>query len=239
MVFVLSLVIGLIIACIIAISRLELELGFFALKNGSDDQLTIHVSLPPLVHRQISYPVAELVEKHGQLATRLLRQAEDGPRQEYVYTLAEQQQLFQRLKTLIQQIRQSGFLRIKKSTDRQLRWTALGAAIVPNLHITVKELVLQSRLGLGDAALTGIGVGLVWSLLGLATSLAQKHFQHLQFAALPRISITPVFNEWLIQGRLRCIVSLRVGEIIFEGAKYLIRSRTLMRRDASGNTTSH
>ncbi|GEM_PF-6034087 len=238
MVFLVSLLI-LIIGCVIAIFWLRLEIGVIALKNGKDDQVTIEISLPPLIHRQISYPVAELVEKQGQPATRFLRKAEVGPRQEFVFTLSEQQQLLQQVKSLIRQIRKTGFLRIKHSPNRQLKWVALSAAIAPNLRITVKEFTMQVRVGLGDAALTGIGVGFAWSMLGIASSLVQQHLQQLRFASTPRISITAAFDDWLIQGRLRCIVSLRVGEIILEGAKHLIRLRTFMRRDSSGNTTSH
>lgn len=99
------------------------------------------------------------------------------------------------------------------------------AKIIPRLSIQVKKLQIRARIGLGDAADTAIFIGIIWSLWSLLLPVVQLRLEKLSYLAKPSLSIEPVFDKWDFQGQLQCILSLRLGEIIFEGIKGLARWR--------------
>ncbi|MBO8126699.1 MAG: DUF2953 domain-containing protein [Firmicutes bacterium] len=196
---------------LLAFFWLKLEIGVFFVKEGSADQGEVFLAIPPLFKKRFEIPVVELVEKHGSLASRLVTESEEAPSWEKVTSLAQ---------------------------GRRSKLLTLGSGIAPRLHIEVRKLSLTSRIGLGDPALTGVGIGFIWMLLFNGLALAQRVFTGLRYVREPRVSIVPVYDGWHFEGRLECILSLRLGEIIVEGVKSLV-SRGSARRSADGRTTPH
>lgn len=83
----------------------------------------------------------------------------------------------------------------------------------------VQRLTIAIELGTGDAALTGLAIGALWSLFGAACSLGART---LRFApGQPQLLVTPRFDRTALRLRLNCILTLRVGHIIVAGSKLL------------------
>jgi len=83
----------------------------------------------------------------------------------------------------------------------------------------VQRLTIALELGTGDAALTGLTIGALWSLFGAARGLATRS---LRFApGQPQLLVTPRFDRAALRLRLSCILTLRVGHIIVAGSKLL------------------
>jgi len=80
------------------------------------------------------------------------------------------------------------------------------------------EFEWDTQLGLGDAAETGTGCGLVWMVKGSSVGLL-SHYMRL--VDEPKINVNPSFQELLIATRFRCMVSFRVGYAIHTGLKIL------------------
>lgn len=87
-------------------------------------------------------------------------------------------------------------------------------------HITCKRFVWKTKVGFGDAAATGIGGGLLWSIKGVIFSLLQKNVASL--SGETEIVITPVFDQETISTRIDCILKLRVGYIIIACIRLLL-----------------
>lgn len=87
-------------------------------------------------------------------------------------------------------------------------------------HISITRLEWQSQFGAGDAALTGMLVGGIWSLKGIAIGMIS---QAVSLQAYPKIDITPNFQQTLIETKLLCMFSFRIGHAMvaaFRTLKY-------------------
>ena len=210
---------------------LRLEVQICVQKIGADNEAQIIWAIPPLWRKEILLPVVELVQKNGYLATRILSKV-DGtmPGSETVLTIQEQHRLYNQVKALIDRLNLVDWFNTSTDTDskteKEIHRVALAISILSRLNIQVKEFQLYSSIGLGDAARTALGVGLLWSLLGTIYPLIQGKLKHLHYTQKPTICIEPLFNVWHFQGRFRCILSFSLGEIIYESAKDLTRQRS-------------
>lgn len=76
--------------------------------------------------------------------------------------------------------------------------------------VEIKQLQLRGSVGIGEANVTAIGVGIIYALLGSTISLADNHF-NLKKCDL---NLTPVYNSFgfFLQGH--CIVRLKIVNII-------------------------
>lgn len=225
----LILLVVLVVLSLLAVAALvwlKLEVGVYAQKEGADDQIDLFIAIPPLWRKEISVPVVEIVEKQGLLATRVLGEMRGSPDKVWIQTFRQQRQRAKRLWTLVRKVRTAGYKGIiPKSSEAKsrkglgMRFVAIGISMAPHLHVRVKNLEFHSQVGLGDAAFTGMGIGLLWSLVGSGFAVVERLFPKLGFAQEPILEIEPVFDRWYFRGRFRCIVSLRLGEIIFEGTR--------------------
>lgn len=83
--------------------------------------------------------------------------------------------------------------------------------------VYIRRLAFAVELGTGDAALTGLTVGAIWSLFGSSRGLAPRL---LRFApGQPQLFLTPRFDRAGLRLRFSCIFSLRAGHIIVAGSK--------------------
>lgn len=87
-------------------------------------------------------------------------------------------------------------------------------------HINCSRFTWKTRVGLGDAAVTGISGGMLWSIKGIIYSYLQKTLYSRTCTA--DINVTPVFNEETISTELDCIFNLRMGYIIIACIRLLI-----------------
>lgn len=78
-------------------------------------------------------------------------------------------------------------------------------------HISIEKLEWNSSLGLGDAAQTGVAIGVLWSLKGGIVGLLS---QYMQLKSQPVLTVNPHFQEILTHTSLTCIFSFRIGHAI-------------------------
>lgn len=85
--------------------------------------------------------------------------------------------------------------------------------------VFIRRLTVAVELGTGDAALTGLTIGALWSLFGASRGVATRS---LRFGpGQPQLLVTPRFDRCALRLRLNCILTLRVGHIIVAGSKLL------------------
>lgn len=96
---------------------------------------------------------------------------------------------------------------------------------VVHLHKIVRQFLSKvyitkfnwnTTLGIGDAAQTGLIVGLGWSLKGTLLGVIS---QYMKLMVHPAISITPSFQIPISETKLSCIFHFRIGHAILAGIR--------------------
>ncbi|MDA3129804.1 DUF2953 domain-containing protein [Aliibacillus thermotolerans] len=82
--------------------------------------------------------------------------------------------------------------------------------------ITVKHWKWSSSLGTGDAALTGMMAGGLWSVKYMANAVLATF---LRMDTSPDFSIQPFFQKKIFDFHLSCMVSFRLGHAVIAGYK--------------------
>ena len=72
------------------------------------------------------------------------------------------------------------------------------------------ELNIRLKQGTGDAGLTGIACGLIWSAAGILTSYLSRYLK----VSSKKIKITPYFNKSIFEVDASCIFHVRLVNII-------------------------
>lgn len=78
-------------------------------------------------------------------------------------------------------------------------------------HVSVRELEWRSNVGIGDAAMTGVLSGVVWSIKGIFVGMISNYMNMKQS---PRVEITPNFHSAISQTYFKCMISFRLGQAI-------------------------
>jgi hypothetical protein len=95
--------------------------------------------------------------------------------------------------------------------------------------INCQEFYWETRFGLGDAALTGIGTGVIWGIKGLAFNFLMRKIRSME--KKPRVLVVPQFESLCFGLDFRCIFDLRIGHIIIAGLNFVkLRSYTWRRK---------
>lgn len=102
--------------------------------------------------------------------------------------------------------------------DRLRQLDRFGRAVRYTLAaVYVRKLAVAVEFGTGDAALTGLTAGAIWSLFGGSRGFVPGL---IRFApGQPKLYLTPRFDGALLHLRFSCIFTLRVGHIIVAGSK--------------------
>jgi hypothetical protein len=95
-------------------------------------------------------------------------------------------------------------------------------------------------LGAGDAAATGILVGLLWNIKTLFSLVANLTFKS---SLLPDLNIIPCFDGALFSTNFDCILSIRTGHAIIAGVIFLTAKKkdgeTIERASDRGTDENH
>lgn len=83
-------------------------------------------------------------------------------------------------------------------------------------RIEVKQLEWHSNIGLGDAAHTGMIVGVGWSIKGGMVGILSDYTV---FKAHPVLSITPYFQQVVSQTLIKCMFRFRIGHAMLAGIR--------------------
>lgn len=89
--------------------------------------------------------------------------------------------------------------------------------------LRVKQLVLESRVGTGDAARTGLAAG---AFYGVLYTLLSPLVAVAVFEEKPQVRVVPDYDHTVLQWTADCIVALRLGDIIIAVFK-LLRARAV------------
>jgi hypothetical protein len=82
--------------------------------------------------------------------------------------------------------------------------------------VSIKNLEWHSVIGIGDAAHTGMITGALWAAKGSLIGLISHY---ILLKEMPKIIITPHFQQVVSQTRLTCIIQFRVGHAMLAGVK--------------------
>jgi hypothetical protein len=107
-------------------------------------------------------------------------------------------------------------LGIADGKDRALGSPWLHLIVIPfsilGRHLRCLEFRWETRIGVGDACVTALVVGMLW---GLKSSLLALMEQRLVLTSRPIAHVTPNFNGTELATELLCIFHLSVGQIMW------------------------
>lgn len=84
--------------------------------------------------------------------------------------------------------------------------------------ISVKKFEWHTIVGVGDAAITGMVGGGLWAIKGSLIGLLSNY---LRLKEMPHLTVTPHFQQAIIQTRITCIFQFRIGNAILAGLKMI------------------
>jgi hypothetical protein len=82
--------------------------------------------------------------------------------------------------------------------------------------VTIKKIEWNSTIGIDDAALTGMATGALWAVKGSLLGLI-SHYTRLK--DMPKISVTPNFQQLASRTDFRCMIQFRIGNAMLAGIK--------------------
>lgn len=91
------------------------------------------------------------------------------------------------------------------------------------IHYIIKKIHINSlnwsiKIGLGDAALTGIAYGVLWTIIGTLLNILLNYKKIKEIKDM-NINIYPNFNESILEIDFFCIIKLKIVHIIIAGFK--------------------
>ncbi|MGM0903366.1 MAG: DUF2953 domain-containing protein [Bacillota bacterium] len=82
--------------------------------------------------------------------------------------------------------------------------------------VKIKKFEWHTGVGIGDAASTAILCGAIWSVKGAILGLISNY---MRLTVRPVLTVTPNFQQFASQIKLKCIFQIRVGHAIWTGMK--------------------
>lgn len=184
--------------------RLRFEVGYR--RDGKDDHLSVKMTaLKNLVRYTAEIPVIDL--NSYLLKPRLKVESDIGLIKEKGMIIKVP--LLKILRNLPDYIKQ-GIHYIKRY--QSVVYTLLKS-------VRCHELRWTTKLGLKDAADTGIAIGLLWTVKGLLYKIFRSSIGKMENS--PQISVVPSFNSSCFILDFHCIFDLRIGHIIIAGLKFV------------------
>ncbi|MET3727495.1 hypothetical protein ABID52_001076 [Fictibacillus halophilus] len=96
----------------------------------------------------------------------------------------------------------------------------------------VKKVEWHSAVGLGEASLSAIAAGTVWSFKGIAIQVLNTFFK---LEGSPNVSVVPVFQGMHSETRFSCMISLKIGHAIVVMLK-ILKSWRMVSRSTKENS---
>lgn len=120
----------------------------------------------------------------------------------------------------VNQITDKDILRSFRDAKRLLKHVVKLHAIVRHFltKVKVKKLEWHSVIGLGDAAYTGMCTGAIWAIKGSIVGIISHYMKLIE---MPRMTVTPYFQQSVTQTRFRCMFQFRIGQAMLAGIKLI------------------
>lgn len=100
---------------------------------------------------------------------------------------------------------------------------------VHNLNLIFKQVLKKirceqfewyTRVGVGDAASTGVLTGVIW---GIKTTIVGLFSHYVTLRTTPRMNVVPAFQGQNLDTRFSCILRFRIGNAIIAGIRILFK----------------
>lgn len=88
--------------------------------------------------------------------------------------------------------------------------------------IRCEQIEWYTRIGVGDAAATGVVTGVVW---GVKSTLVGVLSHYLTLRTVPRMNVVPAYRGEDLDTRFSCILRFRIGHAIIAGTRILFKLR--------------
>ena len=191
----------------ISVLRLHVEVEYS--KKGRDDRLQVRVTaLRKIISFKVEVPVVEWLFLEGGPGVRFSTAWEHTPGPEGGRKVKEEipvPKLPERLPPL------------RRIVSIVLQVVRINSWLFGKINCT--RFSWKTRLACGDAALTGIGGGLLWGLKGWMMGNIHRNVNMLDTRA--EINVFPEFEGQGLVTEFHCIFNLRVGYIIIAGIRFL------------------
>lgn len=172
-------------------------------KQGKDNLHVIIKGLFGLFRYKLSVPMIKVSRETPGIKVK--KKAEKGPAEtdasggKDIVTPEDMLKSIKDFKTLVEHI--SGFYKVVRSFLRK---------------VFVEYLEWHSKIGTGDAAITGMAAGALWAAKGNVLGLVARL---MKLKKLPKITITPYFQSTIAETSIKCMFRFRLGNAIFAGLK--------------------
>jgi hypothetical protein len=85
-------------------------------------------------------------------------------------------------------------------------------------HVSITKFEWQTKIGTGDAAATGMMVGLGWSLKYSVLAVCSKY---MKLKTAPMITIIPSFYQAVSETKFICMIHFRIGHAMLAGIRVI------------------
>lgn len=170
--------------------------------NGKDDELTLRIQVLRFIKYKVQLPMLAVDDESPSVVYEEKREGPLGKKEIKekftVQRFIDDLRLLQRfLKHVV------GFHTIvrkfmKKTSIDDFHWT--------------------TKIGTGDAALTGSASGVIWGIKGNALGIITNY---MKLKTTPEIEVLPDFQQMMLKTTFKCMVSFRLGHAMLAGLKVL------------------
>ncbi|MDT8901113.1 DUF2953 domain-containing protein [Anaeroselena agilis] len=191
----------------VIVARLKLFISLAYRRRGEDDRLAIDVyALRKIVNYHLEVPLARISSRDGLPWPEAVVDTPDG--QTETHAGAEQRYVRNTWKIFRHHPRH--WHRLMKQFRYYTRiYKQLAAFVLAT--VTCEKLSWRTKLGTGDAALTGVTAGLAWQMKAQVYAFMQKR---LKSVARPVFRVSPLYAREGVEIELECIFSIRLGNVI-------------------------
>lgn len=84
--------------------------------------------------------------------------------------------------------------------------------------MNIKNVEWHTVIGVSDAAYTAIFTGAIWAIKG---SLIGMISNYMKLKDMPKMTVTPYFQQTVSQTRFRCMIQFRIGQAMLAGLKLI------------------
>ncbi|BBB92957.1 MAG TPA: DUF2953 domain-containing protein [Methylomusa anaerophila] len=191
----------------LVLSRINIYIDLRFRRKSGDDYLEVSVYLfRRLILYTLQIPLIELINQHDLLWLKSQIRVNDHKEE----SMSDREQRFTS-NLIVTYLKNPGMLRRILQTIK--RYSKLYNKFMNRLleSIYCEKLDLHLKYGLGDAAATGVTLGLFWTL---AYTGMVGLYNRIHLTQKPVINIIPFFHRECLEVEFWCILRLRLGNVI-------------------------
>ncbi|RKD34542.1 DUF2953 domain-containing protein [Thermohalobacter berrensis] len=168
----------------------------FTKKNNNENLEIKFITLRGLIKIGIEIPFAKTLKKHNDYFFHIEPKLEGGKNEKNILSL---NQMVTLKKIYLKTIKNREiFLEVKNYLLKK---------------ISIKKLYWNSKIGLEDAAITGIAIGLLWNFKNILIIFINNNIQSENIS----YNIIPEFNKKVFETKFDCIIRVKLVYIIIAG----------------------